>query len=226
MKGIAKFIPSVWKKIFLNQWIWNRRVTFFSSFLKNYYFILFWILDRNNEGMPSRDGLALLRMSSDHSLNSLTKEAGKVLTQTMRAARKTQNQCQQQILHSWQVLALRMCIYIRTMQINPFFLTIGSNMRLKKQIFQLMAIFYLNFAQVLLINTVIRALCRYFGWGLHVKAQISAAKEENYHQYGNHGENEKEMDRKQRTQHSNCKLHVLEINQAFADFKDSLGYLI
>lgn len=180
--------------------------------------------------MPSRDGLAPLRTSSDHSPNSLTKEAGKVLTQNTRPPRKIQNRCQQQILPSCQVLALRMYIYIRTMAIKSFFLTTGSNTRLKKQIFQLMAIFSLNFAQVLLVNTVIRAearaLCRYFGWGLHIKAQISAAKEENYYKHGKHRENEKEMDRKRRPQHVNCELHLLDINQAFADFTDGLGYLI
>lgn len=68
--------------------------------------------------MLSRDGLALLRMSSDHSPNSLTKEDGKSLTKTSRPPRKIQNQYQQQILPSWQVLALTTCIYIRIMQIK------------------------------------------------------------------------------------------------------------
>lgn len=87
-------------------------------FSPNYYFILFWILVKNSEQMPSSDRVALLRMSSDHSPNSLTKEAGNFLTQTLRPPRKIQDQCQQQILPSWQVLALRTCIYIRTMQIK------------------------------------------------------------------------------------------------------------
>lgn len=126
-------------------------------FSPNYYFILFWILVKNSEQMPSSDRVALLRMSSDHSPNSLTKEAGNFLTQTLRPPRKIQDQCQQQILPSWQVLALRTCIYIRTMQIKSFFLTTGSNMRLKKQTFQSMAIFSPNFGQGLLVNTVIRA---------------------------------------------------------------------
>lgn len=79
-----------------------------------------------------------------------------------------------------------------------------------------------KFCLLTLISAEAQALCRYFGWGLHIKAQISAAKEENHYKYLNHSENEKEMDRNQRTQH----LNSLETNQAFADFKGCLGYLI
>lgn len=196
MKGIFNFIPLSGKKNIFKPIDLKQKTQYF---FPNYYFILFWILVKNSEQVPSRDGLALLRMSNEHSPNSLTKEAGKVLTQTMRPPRKIQNQCQQQILPSWQVLAWRTCIYIRTMQIKSFFLTTGSNTRLKKQIFQLMAIFSPNSGQVLFINTEIRAEAQalLIFWGLHIK--ISATKGENFYKYVNHGENEKEMGRKQRT---------------------------
>lgn len=70
----------------------------------------------------------------------------------------------------------------------------GSNMRVKKQVFQLMAILSLNFdlySRFSFFNTVTgdeaHTLCRCYCQCLHIKAQISAVKEENDYKYVKHG---------------------------------------
>lgn len=71
----------------------------------------------------------------------------------------------------------------------------GSNKRVKKQVFQLMAILSLNFElysrYAFFFNTVTGAeahtLCRCYCQCLHVKVQTSAVKEENDYKYVKHG---------------------------------------
>lgn len=160
-------------------------------------------------------------MSSDHSPNSLTKEAGKASTQTLRPPRKNPESVA--AVDPWQLLALRTCIYIRTMQIkNHFSLPQEATRGWRSRPSSWWPSSLLILDKVCLLTLWLglkhRSLCRYLGWGLHVKAQISAAKEENYYKYVDHGENEKRNGQKTQSPTLERQVAVFRHQPDFADF--------